>query len=83
MPDITMCENKNCTLRKSCFRFTAIPTKVQQSYCNFVQDEYDYCEYFMDNGSNLMKIEKIKNLEISKTRYRKDISKIKIIKYDK
>lgn len=30
--DITMCQNKNCTLRHECLRFTATPTPYRQSY---------------------------------------------------
>lgn len=30
--DITMCDNKNCTLRKECYRFTAPVNEFKQSY---------------------------------------------------
>ena len=32
MPDISMCKNTTCPLRKDCYRFTAIPTPYRQSY---------------------------------------------------
>lgn len=37
MPDITMCENKDCPLKQSCYRYTAIPSRYQ-SYANFAPD---------------------------------------------
>lgn len=50
MPDITMCKNKNCTLRHECFRFTATPTPYRQSY--FVenpQQKDGSCNEFWSN----------------------------------
>jgi len=39
MPDITMCPNNyNCTLAKTCYRFSAIPNQFYQSYADFKQD---------------------------------------------
>ena len=35
MPDISMCKNTTCPLRKECYRFTAIPTPYRQSYAFF------------------------------------------------
>jgi len=32
MPDISMCTNDNCPLRKKCYRYTAIPFETWQSY---------------------------------------------------
>ena len=29
MPDITMCDNKNCVLRDVCYRYRAIPDRYQ------------------------------------------------------
>lgn len=38
MPDITMCANKKCKLRRNCYRFMAIPDNNYQSYAGFVPD---------------------------------------------
>ena len=35
MPDITMCDNTDCPLRESCYRHTAKPTPIWQSYSRF------------------------------------------------
>ena len=35
MPDITMCDNKQCPLMQSCYRSTAIPTPLWQSWIHF------------------------------------------------
>lgn len=32
MPDITMCEGVGCVVKESCYRFTAIPNELRQSY---------------------------------------------------
>ncbi len=32
MPDITMCEGKDCPLKEKCHRFKAEPSKYRQSY---------------------------------------------------
>ena len=47
MPDISMCENKGCSLKESCYRFKAIPDDMLQCYSSFEQDEDGNCEYFM------------------------------------
>jgi hypothetical protein len=35
MPDISMCKDKNCPKRDTCYRFTAKPTMDWQSYGDF------------------------------------------------
>jgi hypothetical protein len=35
MPDISMCMNETCPLRKGCYRFTATPDEYRQSYAMF------------------------------------------------
>lgn len=35
MPDITMCINDSCPLRKKCYRYRAVPSKYRQSFCRF------------------------------------------------
>ncbi len=46
MPDITMCDDEKCHLKKICYRFRAIPNEHRQSY--FLQTpRKDYeCDYF-------------------------------------
>ena len=39
MPDITMCEGKDCPLKETCYRYTATPNEYRQSY--FVNPPYD------------------------------------------
>ena len=46
MSDISKCENKKCTLKQECFRFTCKPNEFRQSYDNFKQVNGD-CEYFI------------------------------------
>ena len=48
MPDISMCLNKKCELRKKCYRFTAEPSQYRQSYANFKPEkkgEIIICEH--------------------------------------
>lgn len=45
MPDISMCCNKTCPMRMSCYRFRAIPSRIQ-GFCEF-QNDGDKCDYFM------------------------------------
>jgi hypothetical protein len=39
MPDITMCEGKDCPLKEDCYRYTAKPNEYRQSY--FVNPPYN------------------------------------------
>ena len=50
MADITMCDDKDCQRKDSCYRYTATPSKYRQSY--FVESPkrkkmggYD-CDYY-------------------------------------
>lgn len=47
MPDICMCEGKDCPLKEKCYRFTAKPTPEWQAY--FTKSPYKKktksCEY--------------------------------------
>ena len=63
MPDISMCANKECTLRMSCFRYRAVPNPWRQSYMEFTAEG---CEHFWDikNATTLMNnIETLKLIE--------------------
>ena len=43
MPDIALCKNEKCKLKKSCYRFIATPDEYWQTYCDFVsKDCKDY-----------------------------------------
>lgn len=58
MPDISMCKDFTCPLRKKCYRYTAIPNEVQ---CYAIFNYNMGCDYFWDN--NLQKITKDKGYE--------------------
>lgn len=53
MPDITMCNGRNCELKELCYRYTAKPSEFRQSY--FLTppikeiDGEKVCEYFWEN----------------------------------
>jgi len=50
MPDITMCKNTVCTLKDKCYRFTAKPNKLRQSYFNGNYDtKTKKCSLFWNN----------------------------------
>lgn len=49
MSDITKCNNEECPLKESCYRFTA-PTEKYQSYANFPYD--DNCDYYWNANNN-------------------------------
>ena len=42
MPDISMCKNKTCKVRKKCYRYMATPTPQWQAYADFDQQR-DSC----------------------------------------
>ena len=49
MPDITMCEGKECPIKETCYRHTADPNPYRQSY--FMEIPYNLkegkCDHFM------------------------------------
>lgn len=47
MLDITMCDNKECNKKETCYRYTAKPHEYWQSYCTFMGGKD--CEYYWDN----------------------------------
>jgi len=50
MPDISMCANALCPSKEYCHRFTAIPSKLMQSYADFsLEDDEISCSYFIPN----------------------------------
>lgn len=48
MPDISMCLNHECTLRKYCYRYRAKPEPYGQSYADFIQNRDGTCDDFWD-----------------------------------
>ena len=50
MPDISMCMNKSCPSKDTCYRFTASPNVWRQSYMDFkVAEGLDKCKsYWQD-----------------------------------
>jgi len=58
MPDISMCANEECPLKKGCYRYTATPNPYRQAYGSFKfnparvkmdQDPHAICEHFWYN----------------------------------
>lgn len=45
MPDISMCDQRECPKRLTCYRFMAIPNPYRQSYVTMEFDE-DGCDYY-------------------------------------
>lgn len=48
MPDITMCDNSTCTLKEHCYRHTATPNPLRQSWSRFYQVK-GACAHFIQN----------------------------------
>ena len=49
MPDISLCRNEECSLKKKCYRYTATPNKKLQAYGYFKPDQEGKCDYYWDN----------------------------------
>ena len=50
MPDITMCKGDGCPMKETCYRFTAKPSDLRQSYfMNAPIKEDNTCEYYWPN----------------------------------
>jgi hypothetical protein len=47
MPDIAMCENVECPLRRTCYRFMAVPNPFRQSYAEFAPKADGDCDYYV------------------------------------
>lgn len=47
MADITMCRDKSCPKRKTCYRFTAPPGHLQSWFMSSPR-EGDKCSYYMN-----------------------------------
>ena len=58
MPDISMCQHKDCPKSQQCWRFTATP-KLHQSYMDFRQicsQENDY-KWFWQQPNAMQKVQ--------------------------
>jgi len=44
MPDITMCQDKECPMKNKCYRYTAVPS-MRQSYFAESPREGNECKY--------------------------------------
>lgn len=51
MPDISMCDGKNCPVRDKCYRFTATPTPRRQTFATYPRKPDGSCEAFWDNAA--------------------------------
>ena len=51
MPDITMCSNTKCQLRKDCYRYKAKPS-TRQSYAIFKPITDGVCDYYIKEVKN-------------------------------
>jgi len=52
-PDISMCANALCPSKEYCYRFTAKPNPMRQSYVGFtLEDDETSCSHFWSNGIN-------------------------------
>lgn len=47
MPDITMCDGKNCDLASTCLRYKAEPS-MRQSYFVEAPIEDEQCDYYIE-----------------------------------
>jgi hypothetical protein len=51
MPDISLCEGGDCPFKETCYRFTAKPNELYQSY--FTEPPYNEkekkCDYYWED----------------------------------
>jgi hypothetical protein len=47
MADITMCQDKECTLAATCYRFTATPNEWRQSYFMYSPRDGGACNQYV------------------------------------
>lgn len=54
MADISMCQNKNCKLNTTCYRFIAKANELYQSYSIFIpeldKNGNQVCEHYYERG---------------------------------
>lgn len=50
MPDISMCTGENCPRKETCWRFTAPPTPIMQSYFQTPPISHDAtCDWYWED----------------------------------
>lgn len=49
MPDITLCKDETCKIKKDCYRYTAIPGEYQSYFMNSPRKNSDKCEFLIKN----------------------------------
>lgn len=64
MPDFSICCNRDCPLRESCYRYRAVPSEPQQAYAYFEyisQDASVFCAWFMaiEEGDRLLSMDEM------------------------
>ena len=47
MPDIAMCKNETCKLKKECYRYMVEPSKYRQTYADIKPNKKGGCDYFI------------------------------------
>lgn len=47
MPDISMCQNEECTRKTECYRYMAKPSEYRQAYGDFNCKPGDEIDYFI------------------------------------
>lgn len=45
MPDIAMCKNDECKLKRDCYRYLAIPNEHVQTYSDFNPEADNFCSH--------------------------------------
>ena len=53
--DITMCNDEECKIKESCYRFTAYKNKFLQAYFVETPREDDKCDYYWKNDERTNK----------------------------
>lgn len=61
MPDITMCTGEGCPRVLDCYRYTARPSKRDQSYMDPPICPHVACVYFWDNTEHRIRLNKVLN----------------------
>lgn len=50
MPDIAMCQDKDCPKRLTCYRYCATPSLYQPYFAEKIIDKDGKCEYYIEAG---------------------------------
>lgn len=62
MPDITMCAGEGCPIKEDCYRFTAKPNGLYQSYFSVVPyDRKLGCDHYWENRSARVPLNNARN----------------------